>query len=360
MTKMPHLLLPALLASLLAGCTGPQGESTAPPMPAVRSRVVAAARAEIPTRVELQGSVEAERTAAIAARVMATVTAVHVRAGERIERGQLLLSIDPAAAQGQLSQAHGALAQAQAALALAQRNAARFEALAEGDAASDLEVEMARMQFEQAQGAVEQAGGAVQSAASIAGDSRVTAPFAGRVTRRLVEVGDLAAPGRPLMMVESESGRRLALTIPESVVTASRLVVGDELAVSIDARPDLGDLAGTVVEMSPGADPMSHSFAAKVELAAEGLFSGAAGRASIVTGSRHSVSVPQDAILRHGGLELVVLDENGHTTSRAVTTGRARTEGTIEVLSGLEGGERLLVGLAALPPAGSPIEEIDG
>lgn len=360
MKKMPHLLLPALLGSLLAACAAPQGEGAGPPSAVVRARVVAVSRTEIPTRVELQGSVEAERTAAIAARVMATVTAVHVRAGERVERGQLLLSIDPATAEGQLAQARGALAQAQAAVALAERNAARFEALAEDDAASDLEVEMARTQFEQARGAVAQAEGAVQAAASIAADSRVMAPFAGRVARRLVEVGDLAAPGRPLMIVESESGRRLALSIPESVAAASHLTIGDDLAVIIDSRPEFGELAGTVVEMSPGADPMSHSFTALVELPAEGLFSGAAGRAALATGSRHSVTAPEAAILRHGGLELVVLDENGRTSSRAVTTGRLGTDGSIEILSGLEGGERVLIGLAALPPAGSPIEEIEG
>ena len=66
---------------------------------------------------------------------------------------------------------------------------------------------MARMQYEQAKAAVEQAKGAVSSASSVAGDSRVVAPFSGRVGRKMVEVGDLAAPGRPLLVIERTGSR---------------------------------------------------------------------------------------------------------------------------------------------------------
>ena len=159
-------------------------------------------------------------------------------------------------------------------------------------------------------------------------DSRVTAPFAGRVVRRMVEVGDLAAPGRPLLMLETGSSRRAALSVPESAVAASGLEVGSPVTVTVDARPGLGEISGRVVEMSPGADPLSHAYRVKVALPEAApderpLATGSAVRASVPVGRRPAVVVPADALVSRGGLDLVILvDDEGRATSRAVTVGR--------------------------------------
>jgi len=364
----PTLALTALLPlALLAACGGgePAGDGahsqSAAAERTVEARVVAAERLEVPRTVDLYGTVEADSTAAVSSRVMAQVTAVHVAAGDTVERGQALLEIDPQAARGQLSQARGALAQAEAALALSERNYERFRALADSGSASELELDRARMEYERSRGAVEQAEGAVSAAASVASDSRVTAPFAGRVVRRMVEVGDLAAPGRPLLMLETGSSRRAALSVPESAVAAAGLEIGSPVAVTVDARPGLGELTGRVVEMSPGADPMSHAYRVKVALPAAALGdrplpTGSAVRASVPLGRRTAVAVPADAVISRGGLDLVVLvDEDGRASSRAVTVGRALADGRVEILSGLKGGEALAVGLPGVPAAGTRV-----
>jgi len=195
----------AAAALVVAACGGSHPPTLAAAPAAVRAPLAVAERLTVPTEIELAGAVEAERSASVSSRVMASVTAVHARLGERVAAGQILVSIDPAAAQGQLAQAQGAQVQAEAALALAAKNHARFQELAKSDSASELELDLARMQHEQAQGAVEQAKGAVAAARSVAAESKVVAPFAGRVAARGVEAGDLAAPGRPLMT------RRLAV-----------------------------------------------------------------------------------------------------------------------------------------------------
>jgi len=351
------ILLAATTTLVACGDTHPQASSAAPTQ--VQARTSLAELLEIPQEVEVQGTVEASQVAAISARVMAMVTAIHVNGGEEVRQDQLLLEIDPQASKGQLAQAQGALSQAQAALALAERNYARFKALAEVRAAADLEVDMAKMQYEQASGAVEQAAGAVAAASSVAGDARVTAPFHGRVARKMVEVGDLASPGRPLMMVESVAGRRLVVSIPESLMHQAKLQTGDPLTIRIDSRPDLGALQGTVAEMTPGADPASHSFQVKVDLPLADLTTGAAGRAWIQTDTRTAVVVPSDAILRQGGLSLVVIrTEGGIAASRVVTIGRELAADRVEILSGLAGGETVLTGLATTPPSGAVVESL--
>lgn len=345
------LALAGTLALAACGGGGKPGESAAPAP--VSAALAKAETRELPQRIELSGSVEAGESAMVSSRVMASVVAVPVKEGDLVAKGQLLVEIDPQTAKGQESQARGALAQAKAAYALAERNWQRFQALQKSGSASELEVDMARMQFEQAKGAVEQATGAVEAASSVAKESRVASPFAGRVARKMVDPGDLAAPGRPLVAVESTAGRRLVLAVPESVAVEAKLRQGARLPVTVDALPGRS-LEGRVVEMSPGADPASHSFSAKVEIGAE-VPTGVTGRAVVETGRRTAVVVPASAVLPQGGMSLVVVkDEKGKARTRAVTLG-ARDGDSVEVLSGLKGGEELLVGLAQAPADGAEV-----
>ncbi len=349
----------ATLTALASACAPHEPTAAETATAVVQARLASAERLEIPQEVELHGTVEAERSAAVSTRVMAMVTDVKVRAGERVRRGQLLLEIDPQTSQGQLSQARGGLAQAQAALALAARNFERYQALSAADAASELELDMARMRYEQARGAVEQGEGAVAAASSMAADSRVLAPFAGRVYRRLVEVGDLAAPGRPLLMLESDGPRRLRLSVPESLVVGSDLGEGDLLPVAIDSRADLGRMMGRVVERSSGADPASHSYDFQVALPVDDLPTGAAGRAWIESGRQVRVLVPAEALLQWGGLTMVVVrTADGLAATRVVTVGKTAADGRMEILSGLAGGETVLAGLSGPPPPGARVEAL--
>jgi len=347
-----HVLATLALSAAACGGKHEAKETTPPP---VTSVVMTAEAADVGTRVELYGTVEAAKTAAISSRVMANVVAVPVKPGDLVAQGDVLVEIDPATAKGQESQAKGALAQARAALALAERNYQRYQALAKSGSASELELDMARMQYEQAKGAVQQGEGAVESASSVARESRVAAPFAGRIAARMVEPGDFAAPGRPLVLLESAAGRRLVVPVPASTAAASGLRTGQRVAVRIDGAP--AEITGVVVEMSPGADPASHTFTAKIELPGAPVAAGLTGRAFLDAGKRKTVLVPEVAVLRSGGLPMVVIrDADGKARSLVVTTGDAR-DGRIEILSGLSGGEKVLVSLKTLPSDGAAVTE---
>jgi RND family efflux transporter MFP subunit len=348
------LVLSGGLAIAAAACGG-GGKAAVAPLAPVQTQVVKVEAGQVPQVMDLYGTVEADRMAAVSSRVMATVTAVRVQPGDPVREGQVLVEIDPTTARGQEGQARGALAQAQAALALAERNLERFKALAAKGAASELELDMATMQYRQAKGAVTQGEGAVEAASSVARESKVVAPFAGRVAAKLVEVGDLAAPGRPLVMVESASGRRLVLAVPETVLAASALKAGVPVAVRIDTLADAA-ATGRVSEVYPGADPISHAFTVKVALEGE-VAAGVSGHALITVGTRAAVAVPPAAIAKVGGLDLVVVrDAQGLSRSRAVTLGGVLPDGRVEVLSGLAAGEEVAVGLAQVPPDGTPLE----
>jgi RND family efflux transporter MFP subunit len=349
------VLLSATVLTVATGCGHHEAEQSPASFEPVPVTVAAVERTTAGQTIQVRGIVQPARVANVSSRAMGPVVAIHVAAGSAVSKGQQLLEIQPETTEGQLAQASGALSQAEAARSLAERNHRRFEALHAEGAASDLELDMARMEHERAQGAVEQAQGAVRAATTVAGESIVRAPFSGRVVDTLVEVGDLAAPGRPLVRVESTGGQQFWLTVREADI--GRLSLGQSLAVTIDARPDLGVLDGTVEEIVPSADPTTHTFTVKVGLPGSALPTGLSGRARIAGDMTDRLVVPTSAIHRRGGLELaVVRSEDGTARTRAVTTGESLDGDRIEVLSGLDEGEQIVVDIPGPVADGTPLE----
>jgi RND family efflux transporter MFP subunit len=168
----------------------------------------------------------------------------------------------------------------------------------------------------------------------------ITAPFDGVVSGRLADPGTLAAPGVPLMKVQG-GAMRLEAVIPESALAAAR--IGSHSLVKLDA---LGrrELAGRVVEVSPQGDPSSHTFLVKVDLPPDsGVRPGMFGRARFRTGLQRGLQVPASAVLQREGLDYVlVVDAESIARLRLITIGHGES-GSVNVLSGLRDGERVIV-----------------
>lgn len=344
----------ALFAFATACGHGPAEQAPAQPEP-VRARIAQVEELTENKPIEAYGLVQPARQAFVSSRLMGPVVSIHVLAGARVDRGQPLLEIQPETSQGQLSQARGAMAQAQAAFALAERNQQRFAALHAEKAASDLELEMAQMQLEQTRGAVQQAEGAVQAATSVAADAVVRSPFPARVVDTMVEVGDLAAPGRPLVRVESLAGREIHFSIRAGDI--QYVTLGAPVEVRLDSRPDLGALPATVTEVVPSADPATHTFTVKADLGDVSVPSGLSGRVVLPGAAVARLAVAAGAVHRRGGLELVVVrSADGAARTRAVSTGADLGEGRVEILSGLAAGDQVLVDLPGPVADGTPVE----
>ncbi len=349
-------IVPIFCAVVLTGACGRERSAQAPAqLTPVKAHVEKVIMLREQKPIEVYGIVQPARQSFVSSRVIGPVVAVHVHAGEVVKKGQPLLEIQPQTIEGQVAQAQGALAQAEAALAIATKNFTRFTNLHKTGAASDLELDMARMQYEQAKGAVEQAKGAVQAASSVAKEATVRAPFAARIVDKLVDVGDLAAPGRPLVRVESLSGRQIWLTVRGADI--HRVKRGQKLGVRFDDRPGLGTVQGTVSEIVPAADPATHTFTVKVGLGKLDVASGISGHAALPGDITSRLVIPASAVHHFGGLELVVVrDAHGKARTRAVTTGSVVKDGQIEVLSGLNEGDEVLTDLPGTVADGTPVE----
>ncbi len=353
MKRAPLMYLPAaagatLLAALLAlaGCHGGDrhGETAAGATVAVRT--VSLAPASAVDRVEVTGSLHGARDAVLAAKVMGTVLEIRKGAGQAVRKGEVLVVLDDREVRGNIGQAEGALAQAKAAASLAESNLRRFEQLKERGAASQLELDQARYQYETAQGAVRQAEGAVGAAGSDRASAQIPAPFDGQVVDRLIEVGDMAAPGRPLLRVEDATSLRLHVSLAETQAALAQ--PGDSVEVTVPSLPGRA-WTGTVAEVVPAVDPATRTQLVKIDLPQDAaLRSGLFARARFAVGTRQALSVPAAALVRRGGLTGVFIAADGRAAFRLVEVVEAPAgAATVEVLSGLLGGEQIVVA----PPA---------
>jgi RND family efflux transporter MFP subunit len=220
--------------------------------------------------------------------------------------------------------AQAQVAAAQEALRLAEASVAENRIKAD-------QARIARAQLDQAKAAAEAA--QVQY-----GYSRLVAPFSGVVVSRFADPGDLASPGKVLLVVEDDSQYRLEAQVPEDSVR--RLSLDQAVAVRIDALDR--QLTGHVARIIPSADPSSHTVTVHVDLpATPGLSSGLFGRLQLTERTRDTIRIPGTAVLQRGQLSQVYVVDGGRAVMRLVTLGERRG-GMIEILSGLQPGERVV------------------
>lgn len=366
-TGIATVLIAAAVAS--ASCS----QQAAPPasddvrrLPVTVTRVTMAGLAE---RFEAGGVVQARTTAAVTARILAPVREVRVAPGDRVRAGQTLVVLDArdlgaqarsarAAAAGAAQGSAAAAAERQsadAALALARATHTRISSLAARRSATAQELDeataalraaearaaAARLRAEQAGSAVDSARASSDAAGATASFAVITAPFAGLVTEKLVEPGNMAAPGMPLLRLEDTRGFRLEVRVDES--RARDIAPGAPVDVALDAGDPAATITGRVEEVSRAVDADTRAFVVKIALPQHaGLRSGTFGRARFTGAERRALAVPAEAIVRHGQVTSVFVVENGVARVRLVSV-----RGT-EVLAGLADGDVVILS----PPAG--------
>ena len=357
----------ALLAVAVA-CSSEKRNATAAPEVVRDVPVFVAQRASIPDYVEEVGSVRAAQTAQVASQIMGTLVRVLVREGDRVRAGQVLAIVEETQPRAGMERAQAALraaqqdvAAAEAEHALAESTLKRYQSLYEKKSVSPQEFEevktrltASRARRDAAHAGKSQAEAALAQARSGYEYTRVRAPFNGTVTAKLADAGTLATPGMPIFVIEDTSRFRLETNVDERAIGTVHL--GREVPVVIEA---LGPepVNGKVVQIVPAADPSSRSFLVKVELPAMSqLRSGLFGRVRFEHGTRESLQVPRTALIRRGQLDgLYVLGEDQIANLRYVTLGRTDA-GIVEVLSGLEHGERIVAEPRSRELSGKRIE----
>ncbi len=326
-----------LVAAL--GCGGAAPDATPAGITEIPSYTV---RAEsLPAMLPVDGTVQGAQRAVLSTRLMARVVSLDVDAGARVQRGQTLLRLGVDDVAAHRARALAGVAAAEAAHAEAARQAARMDTLLAQDAVARVQRDQAHLQRDQAaaQLAAARAGLAEVDAASAY--ATIRAPFAGAVAQRFVNVGDLAAPGMPLIVVEGGGPREALLAVPVDV--ARQLVTGMTIRV-VGPAGWSGD--ATLRAVGAGADPRTRTVDVRATLPADWP-TGIAVTALIPAGVRQTIAIPEATVVRRGQLTGVRVVTPQGPVLRWVRLGRSlapsvdETADRVEVLSGLQVGERI-------------------
>ena len=278
-----------------------------------------------PVRVEVVGSTASEEKINLSARIPAYVSEIFASAGDRVKKGQVLMTLDDRDIKQKL-------AAAESQLSLAQTEYDRAKQLFERQATTEQAMTAAESMLAGARAQVEE----VKVMLTYA---QVTSPIDGVVTDRRIEAGDLANPGMPLLAVYDPARMRLEAAIPVRLI--DRLQLGQTVDVTLD-RP-AGVVKGTVAEIVSEVDASSRTQIVKVKLdKAEGVLPGTFGRLWVESDARDAILVPASAVSRIGQLAFVQVVRDGRGLRRLVQVGAAQGD-QVEILSGLSDGDVILV-----------------
>ena len=301
----------------------------------------------VPVEREVVGAVHSRVPVDVSSRVAALVRSVRVHAGDRVQRGEVVVTLDGADLRARLEQAKASVAGARAELTRTSADRARFEALYARGSVTAREHDAAEAAYQAARARWQEAQAAVAQAAAALGYVTVRSPVDGLVVRRMVEPGDMALPGKPLVMLYAHRELRVSLEVPEKWM--AHLRVGTPVKVTVDA---VGKTFATEVsEVVPAANPASRTVIVRAELpAGAGLRPGMFARARFSAGEERLLSVPAAAVETVGQLTVVRVYERGASELRQVSTGRQLPGGRIEILAGLRPGETVLLPRASALP----------
>lgn len=324
------------MVSLLAGCAedGPTAvgaiDRTEIETMAVKSRTT-------PLERLLDGNIEAVNQGTVAAQTSGRVAEILYDVNDFVPAGAVIVRLHATEQQAGLTQAQAALQEARARELEAQTRYKRIADMHERQVVPKAAFDEATAARDSAVARLAAARAALDSAREGVRYTEIRAPYAGVVTKRLVEVGETVRPGTPLMSGLSLQFLRVSVDVPQSSVEAIRRI--RQAAVYVDGRR----VPVSKLTIFPEATKPSNTFRARLELPenAADLYPGMFVKVGFLVGEVQRLLVPLRTIVERGEVTaLYVLDSEGRTSLRQVRLGH-RFGDDVEVLAGLAEGERV-------------------
>jgi RND family efflux transporter MFP subunit len=363
MPNLSNSRISLAIALMAAACSQSRDAST-PQVVATHTEIVRFD--SVPQSRITTGTVRSATVSPLASRVVGNVTRVLVSEGDPVRAGQLLIEIDDRDSRARSEQARAAaggieeaIHAADASIAAARANAGfadatyrRFAALRERGSVSPHEFDEVAARQKAAQAELTraergrdqllaqraQSAAAAREADTLLSYSRIRSPIDGVVASRFVDAGAQAAPGMPLLIVEDAHARRVETAVDERL--AAEVRPGD--AVTVEGMP------AVVAHLAP-VDPATRSALVKIDLPrGTPLLSGAFVHVGFAAGAEQRIMIPASAVSQRGPLTSVfVVDAQNAARMRLVTLGEVQGK-RIEVLAGLDPGERIVIAAGAV------------
>ena len=308
----------------------------------------------MPATTEAVGTVQAEQIAAVTSRVMANITEMRASAGQRVAKGQTLVVLDDRDLRHRVEQAQEAVRSAEATLAQAQSDYKRDKPLFDQQVITTYDFEHTQTSLKTAEANLHRLQQAERETEVNLSYAIIRSPFAGVVVDKLANLGDMAAPGKPLLTMYEQGLLWLEANVPEDPM--GHIHLNELLTFRIDALSR--EMRGRVVEIVPSSDPSSRTVVVRVHLnESKDILPGMFGRLLIPMMPEEVLAVPASALIRAGQLTMVDVVQEARIQRRTVQIGRA-IGNQFEVLSGLASGEAVVVQGSPLQLNSSPARKV--
>jgi HlyD family secretion protein len=334
--------------------------------PLVLENITIVEQQTITQMYEAVGTIRPLTQSVIESQVSSKVEKVSVVPGTPVQKGQLLIQLDArylttrlsqakeglAVAKNNLNQTYKSVDEAKAYLDQEKATYSRTKKLFESDIVPSQKLDIDKSGFLQAKARLEKVQEEQQAAkssirkakeivkeAKIAQDyTMIISPAKGVVAQRMIDPGDIAVPGKPLLIIQTSGSLRLEANVREGMI--SRVIIGNEYPVKIKTIGKT--VMSNIDEILPYADPATRTFLVKASLPEiPGIYPGMFGRLLIPVKKDKTLLIPRKAVIKVGQLELVYVKTKDETwQSVYIKTGKLFEE-KIEVLSGLMGNETI-------------------
>ena len=290
--------------------------------------------------ITTSGKIEAVQNATISTRNMGYVNNILIKVGDKVSKGQLLISINSADISAQQGQINASIVEATAAFKNAQKDYKRYQTLFTENSASQKEMDDITANYEMAKARLEAAKQMKNQVQAQLSYSNITAPFSGIITGKYINKGDMANPGMPLISLETPGEFQVISMVPETKITSIKN--GSIVQVLIKSTNKI--ISGKVTEISTSAKNTGGQYLVKIVLDKSDvkLLSGMFASVEFTienNAASSAILIPTSAIITKGELKgIYVVSQNNTALLRWLRLGRISGE-NVEVLSGLSANE---------------------
>jgi RND family efflux transporter MFP subunit len=327
-----------------ASCGNGDQKTAADNSPAVAVIVSSITQENSSSFLTTSGKIEAVSSANLSTRMMGYVDRIYVQVGEKVRKGQQLISISNTDLSAKLAQVDAGITEATAAYNNAEKDFNRFTALFNENSASQKELDDITANYTMAKARLEGAKQMKNEVNAQFSYANIRAPFSGTVTNKFINVGDMANPGMPLLEVESPGKFQVLAMVPESEI----LQIKDNSDVNVVLKSLDKMIKGKVMEVSTSAKNTGGQYMVKVilEKTDATVMSGMYATVQFPTYSNEStqaVMLPKGAIVTNGQLTGVyTVSQTNTALLRWLRLGRSIGD-KVEVLSGMSSDEQYIV-----------------
>ncbi len=296
----------------------------------------------VPRTQVFDGTVEAVNEATVSSQTSGRITEVFYDVDDVVEKGDLIVQFDDTAQKAGLKKANAGLVEAQARYSEAQTEFERIKDIYAQKLVSKSDYDRAEASFKAARAKLNAARAAHEEAQIQYDYTQIRAPYSGIVTERMAEVGEVANVGTPIMTGISLNSLRVSTQVPQRVINAVR----SYQAAKIKKADSNEWIPASDITLFPFADTKSNTFKVRAYLPeeTEGLFPGMFVKVAFIVGEDAKLLVPASSVVYRSELTGVYVVRNDQTIAmRQVRLGRETSDGNIEILAGLNAGDRVAI-----------------